>query len=279
MAASGSACSQSRCADCDRMPAATRGRRIRADIPRLGRPARSAAAGGERAVALCQSAGIHVVMITGDHRATAHAIARRLGIASTGDAIVTGTELAAMSTRTSTARVARHRVYARVAPEDKIRIVEGAAASRRIRRDDRRRRERRAGAAPRGHRRRHGPQRHRRGARGVAHGAAGRQLRDDREGRARRPPHLRQHSAGSFGTCSRPIPARSGRCSSRRSRTAAPAAADSHPVDESRDRRIAWPRARRRAGGGRRHAPAAAAADARACSRTVSGSTPSGSGC
>jgi Ca2+-transporting ATPase len=75
------------------------------------------------AVALCQSAGIHVVMISGDHRATAYAIAERLGITSRGDAAVTGSELAAMSTDDLDARVSGIRVYARAAPEDKIRIV------------------------------------------------------------------------------------------------------------------------------------------------------------
>ena len=77
-----------------------------------------------KAVALCQSAGIHVVMITGDHPATARAVAERLGIAAVGDSVVTGAELRAMSSEDLEARVRDIRVYARVAPEDKIRIVE-----------------------------------------------------------------------------------------------------------------------------------------------------------
>jgi Ca2+-transporting ATPase len=81
-------------------------------------------AGVRDAVALCQSAGIRVVMITGDHPATARTIAERLGIAPRGTAVVTGQALAAMSDRTLDERVLETRVYARVAPEDKIRIVQ-----------------------------------------------------------------------------------------------------------------------------------------------------------
>ena len=77
-----------------------------------------------QAVATCQSAGIRVVMITGDHAATARSIATRLGIASPDDAIVTGAEIAAMSNDELKSRVLDVRVYARVAPEDKIRIVD-----------------------------------------------------------------------------------------------------------------------------------------------------------
>jgi Ca2+-transporting ATPase len=77
----------------------------------------------KEAVALCQSAGIHVVMITGDHPSTARAVAERLGIATPGDAMITGADLAAMSAADLDARVLDVRVYARVAPEDKMRIV------------------------------------------------------------------------------------------------------------------------------------------------------------
>jgi Ca2+-transporting ATPase len=76
------------------------------------------------AVGHCQAAGIHVVMITGDHRATAVAIARRLGIGFADEAAITGAELADMSPQELDARVRDIRVYARVAPESKIRIVE-----------------------------------------------------------------------------------------------------------------------------------------------------------
>jgi Ca2+-transporting ATPase len=62
-------------------------------------------------------------MITGDHPSTARAVAERLGIATPGDAMITGADLAAMSAADLDARVLDVRVYARVAPEDKMRIV------------------------------------------------------------------------------------------------------------------------------------------------------------
>ncbi len=75
-------------------------------------------------VALCRSAGIVPVMITGDHPLTARNIARRLGILEEGsDGIITGRELAEMSDDAFETEVARVRVYARVAPEQKLRIV------------------------------------------------------------------------------------------------------------------------------------------------------------
>ena len=76
------------------------------------------------AVALCQSAGIWVVMITGDHPATAAAVARTLGISVSGDTIVTGAALTAQPAKEFAAHVRDVRVYARVAPAQKIQIVE-----------------------------------------------------------------------------------------------------------------------------------------------------------
>ncbi len=76
-----------------------------------------------RAVALCKAAGIHVVMITGDHPATARAIAERVGIVESAAVVVTGAELSALSDEALGSRVASARVFARVAPEDKLRIV------------------------------------------------------------------------------------------------------------------------------------------------------------
>ncbi|NMM13516.1 MAG: cation-translocating P-type ATPase [Rhodoferax sp.] len=85
----------------------------------------------EAAVAVrdCQTAGITPVMITGDHPATALAIARRLGIVTDGEAeVLTGRELATMTESALRERVASVRVYARVDPAQKIRIVEALQA-------------------------------------------------------------------------------------------------------------------------------------------------------
>jgi len=75
------------------------------------------------AVKLCRKAGIRPVMITGDHVVTASAIARDLGILQQGDGAVSGADLSAMSDETLDNRVEEISVYARVSPEDKIRIV------------------------------------------------------------------------------------------------------------------------------------------------------------
>ncbi|MBE6630255.1 MAG: cation-translocating P-type ATPase [Ruminococcaceae bacterium] len=75
------------------------------------------------AVAVCRRAGIKVVMITGDHVVTASAIAKDLGILVEGDRAITGAELDAMNDDELDAVVASISVYARVSPENKIRIV------------------------------------------------------------------------------------------------------------------------------------------------------------
>ncbi len=75
------------------------------------------------AVATCRKAGIKPVMITGDHVVTASAIAKELGILEDGDMAITGTELDAMTDRELDEKVTGISVYARVSPENKIRIV------------------------------------------------------------------------------------------------------------------------------------------------------------
>ena len=75
------------------------------------------------AVAVCREAGIRPVMITGDHVVTASAIAKNLGILQNGDRAITGAELDAMSETELDAAVEQISVYARVSPENKIRIV------------------------------------------------------------------------------------------------------------------------------------------------------------
>ena len=75
------------------------------------------------AVATCRQAGIKPVMITGDHVVTASAIAKELGILEEGDKAITGAQLDAMSEEQLDQEVENISVYARVSPENKIRIV------------------------------------------------------------------------------------------------------------------------------------------------------------
>lgn len=75
------------------------------------------------AVARCREAGIRPVMITGDHVLTASAIARELGILNEEDRALSGAELSEMSEEQLTDQVEEISVYARVSPEDKIRII------------------------------------------------------------------------------------------------------------------------------------------------------------
>lgn len=75
------------------------------------------------AVAKCESAGIRPVMITGDHKSTALAIAREIGIYKEGDMAITGAELEQLGNKEFIENVESYSVYARVAPEHKVRIV------------------------------------------------------------------------------------------------------------------------------------------------------------
>jgi len=90
---------------------------LRADIP--------------QAVAQCRSAGIRVLMITGDHPVTARVIAHQAGLASAsspaGD-VLTGTELATLDDATLQARIRQVSVCARITPEQKLRIVQALQA-------------------------------------------------------------------------------------------------------------------------------------------------------
>ncbi|KKG03663.1 calcium-transporting P-type ATPase, PMR1-type [Methanosarcina mazei] len=75
------------------------------------------------AIATCTDAGIRTVMITGDHKTTAFAIAREIGIYREGDLVLTGTELDALGDKEFEDMVEKVSVYARVYPEHKLKVV------------------------------------------------------------------------------------------------------------------------------------------------------------
>lgn len=77
----------------------------------------------KQAVAEAKSAGVRTIMITGDHVITASAIARSLGILESGQKAIMGSELAKMSDQELAEHIEEYSVYARVAPEHKVRIV------------------------------------------------------------------------------------------------------------------------------------------------------------
>ena len=77
----------------------------------------------KKAVEKCKTAGIKTVMITGDHKITATAIAKKLGILENEDEAITGLELEKMSDEELEKNVRHYSVYARVSPEHKVRIV------------------------------------------------------------------------------------------------------------------------------------------------------------
>ena len=81
------------------------------------------------AVQKCKTAGIKTVMITGDHKITAVAIAKALGILEKEDEAITGAELEKMSDEELTKNIRKYSVYARVSPEHKVRIVKAWQAN------------------------------------------------------------------------------------------------------------------------------------------------------
>jgi len=83
----------------------------------------------EKAVATCRQAGIRPVMITGDHPLTARAIGSAIGLTAADGEVVLGRELEAMEDPALREVVARCSVYARVAPEQKLRIVKALQAN------------------------------------------------------------------------------------------------------------------------------------------------------
>lgn len=84
------------------------------------------------AIKACKTAGIRTVMITGDHPRTARAIAMKIGLADAADNVVTGSELPALSDAQLEEQVLDTRIYARVDPAQKIRIVEALQKQRKF---------------------------------------------------------------------------------------------------------------------------------------------------
>ncbi len=117
--------------DLDHMPSKEEMKEIEADLTYVGMvgmidPPREEV---KAAVSKCKSAGIKTVMITGDHKITATAIAKALGIMEEGDEAITGAELEEMSDDDLIKRVRHIAVYARVSPEHKVRIVKAWQAN------------------------------------------------------------------------------------------------------------------------------------------------------
>ncbi len=111
--------------DIDEIPETLASERIEADLVFVGLvgmidPPRPEA---KEAVRICSEAGIRPIMITGDHRDTATAIAKELNIIKDESEVITGSELNAISDEDFELQIAKYSVYARVSPEHKVRIV------------------------------------------------------------------------------------------------------------------------------------------------------------
>ena len=115
----------------DHMPSKAEMKTIESDLTFIGMvgmidPPRIEA---KKAVEKCKKAGIKTVMITGDHKVTAVAIAKKLGILKDESEALTGTELEKMTDEELTKNVRKYSVYARVSPEHKVRIVKAWQAN------------------------------------------------------------------------------------------------------------------------------------------------------
>ncbi|HKL93878.1 MAG TPA: calcium-translocating P-type ATPase, PMCA-type [Clostridia bacterium] len=84
------------------------------------------------AVATCKKSGMRAIMITGDHIDTASAIAREIGILKDGDWVITGAELDKLSDEEFQKHLSKYRVFARVSPENKVRIVKAYKTFKKI---------------------------------------------------------------------------------------------------------------------------------------------------
>ena len=117
--------------DIDHMPSKEEMETIESELTFIGMvgmidPPREEA---KKAVEKCKHAGIKTVMITGDHKITAVAIAKKLGILENEDEALTGLELDKISDEELTKNIRKYSVYARVSPEHKVRIVKAWQAN------------------------------------------------------------------------------------------------------------------------------------------------------
>jgi Ca2+-transporting ATPase len=86
----------------------------------------------EKSVRLCKQAGIIPVMITGDHPSTAKAIAKKIGIIESDDIVLTGKELDELNEDDLKKIVLKTKVYARVSPEHKLKIIKALKSNNQI---------------------------------------------------------------------------------------------------------------------------------------------------